>query len=140
MPTCAKRRPVAIDDLIDFTPALRAEAIEAVTVCARLGAFMAPPLCGQRGRLEGNAFHRGVWKLEAADPGWELGSMTNLSVLSLAPSPPTDIPYGFGGGNAPTVQGLPAAALWQDLRDGLKTGQLAWTIANADTPAVAARA
>ena len=63
--------------------------------------------------------------------------MTNLSVLSLAPSPPgTDIPYGFGGGNAPTVQGLPAVKppYGSISAIDMKTGQLAWTIANADTP------
>jgi len=145
LPVPFDRQGVAIDDLIDFTPALRAEAIEAVKPF-RLGAFMAPPSLraapdGSKGTLAlPSVLGGGNWEGGAYDPETGIlyvGSMTNLSVLSLAPSPPgTDIPYGFGGGNAPTVQGLPAVKppYGSISAIDMKTGQLAWTIANADTP------
>ncbi len=145
LPVPFDRQGVTVNDLVDFTPALRAEAIEAVKPF-RLGAFMAPPSLlaapdGTRGTLAlPSVLGGGNWEGGAYDPETGLlyvGSMTNLSVLSLAPSPPgSDIPYGFGGGRAPTVQGLPAVKppYGRITAIDMKTGQRAWMIANADTP------
>ncbi len=146
LPLPFDRQGVSVDDLIDFTPALRAEAIEAVRPF-RLGAFMAPPSLqtapdGTKGTLSlPSVLGGGNWEGGAYDPETGLlyvGSMTNPSILSLAPSPAgSDIRYSFGGGRVPAVQGLPLVKppYGRITAIDMKTGQHAWMMANADTPA-----
>ncbi len=145
LPAPFDRQGVTADDLIDFTPALRIEAMEAVKPY-RLGAFMAPPSLigapdGTRGTLSlPSVLGGGNWEGGAYDPETGtlfVGSMTNIGLLTLSPAPEAaGTRYHFGGGRTPTVQGLPLAKppYGRITAIDMKTGQHAWMIANADTP------
>jgi quinoprotein glucose dehydrogenase len=146
LPLPFDRVGISQDDLIDFTPALRAEAIAAVKPF-RLGGWMAPPSLsnaadGTRGTLSLPSYNGGAnWWGGAYDPETGLfyvGSMTIPSMLSLEPTPAgSDLAYREAGVRAPTVQGLPLVKPpWGRITAiDLKSGQHAWMIANADTPA-----
>jgi quinoprotein glucose dehydrogenase len=145
LPLPFDRVGVSVDDLIDFTPALRAEALKAVKPF-RLGGWMAPPSVdgaadGTHGTLSLPSFNGGAnWWGGAYDPQTGLfyvGSMTIPSMLSLAPRPPgSDMRYQEAEQRAPWVQGLPLIKPpWGRITAiDLKTGQQAWMVANADTP------
>jgi glucose dehydrogenase len=145
LPAPFDRVGVTRDDLIDFTPALRAEALQAVKPF-RLGGWMAPPSVdgaadGTRGTLSLPSFNGGAnWWGGAYDPDTGLiyvGSMTIPSMLALAPKPPgSDMRYQEAGVRVPKVQGLPIVRPpWGRITAiDLKSGQQAWMIANADTP------
>ncbi|HSC17016.1 MAG TPA: PQQ-binding-like beta-propeller repeat protein, partial [Gammaproteobacteria bacterium] len=111
------RQGVTIDDLIDFTPELRAEAVEGVKKF-RLGPIFTPPSLakasdGTSGTLMlPHATGGANWEGGAFDPETNVlyvGSFTNPFVLALEPPPqPTDITYISGGGaQLPWLQGLP---------------------------------
>ncbi len=139
------RQGVSIDDLIDFTPALRAEAIEAVKPY-RLGKFMAPPSLasapdGTRGTISlPNVLGGGNWEGGAFDPATGmlyLGSMTQPGILALGPAPKgSDIAYVSAGGRTPNVRGLPLIKppYGRITAIDMKSGDHAWMMANADTP------
>ena len=145
LPVPFDRQGLSVDDLIDFTPALRAEALEAVKPY-RLGGFMAPPSLspaadGTRGTLSLPHFlGGGNWEGGAFDPETGflyVGSMTSPNILSLAPSPAgSDVPYVYGGGRPPQISGLSLVKppYGRITAIDMKTGQHAWMIANADTP------
>lgn len=144
-PAAFDRQGVTTDDLIDFTPALRAEAVEAVKPF-RLGAFMAPPSLvgapdGTRGTLSlPSVLGGGNWEGGAYDPESGtlfVGSMTNVGLLTLSPAPAeAGTRYHFGGGRPPTVQGLPLVKppYGRITAIDMRTGDHSWMIANADTP------
>ncbi|HUF51979.1 MAG TPA: PQQ-binding-like beta-propeller repeat protein, partial [Longimicrobiales bacterium] len=110
------RQGVTIDDLIHFTPALRAEAVEAVKPF-RLGALFAPASLqnapdGTRGTLSLPGTLGGSnWEHGAFDTGTQLlyvGSYTQPSVLALArDSARSDMDYVMVGGRVPSIRGLP---------------------------------
>ena len=84
-----------MDDLIDFTPALRAEAIEGMKVF-RLGPIFTPPSLanapdGTRGTLMlPHATGGANWEGGAFDPETNVlyvGSFTNPFILALEPPP-----------------------------------------------------
>ncbi len=145
LPVPFDRQGMTVDDLIDFTPALRAEALEAVKPY-RLGGFMAPPSLspapdGTRGTLSlPHYLGGGNWEGGAFDPETGLlyvGSMTSPNILSLAPAPAgSDVRYFYGGGRPPQVQGLSIIKppYGRITAIDTMTGQHAWMIANADTP------
>jgi quinoprotein glucose dehydrogenase len=117
-----ERQGVSIDDLIDFTPELRAEAVKIVSRY-KIGPIFTPPVVS---RLEGPL---GTLILPAVTGGanWQGGSLdpeTNLfyifsntsisSVGLVQPDPKrSDIPYVMGtaraGGPGPGAQGAPGA-------------------------------
>lgn len=146
LPLPFDRQGISVDDLIDFSPALRAEAIENAKPF-RLGAFMAPPSLqaapdGTNGTLSlPSTLGGGNWEGGAFDPETGMlyvGSMTSPDILSLTPAPPgSDIPYIAGGGRPPTVQGLPLVKppYGRITAIDMRTGQHVWMMANADTPA-----
>ncbi len=142
------RQGVTEDDLIDFTPALRAEAITAITNARlRMGAFFAPPSLadspdGTRGTLSlpGN-LGGSNWEHGAYDPETGLlyvGSYTNPTVHALAPDPQrSDMRYvGGAGGRVPAVRGLPIIKppYSRITAINLTTGDHVWMMANGDTP------
>lgn len=145
LPAPYDRQGVRVDDLIDFTPALRAEALKAVKPF-RLGGYMAPPslanaLDGTHGTLSLPSYNGGAnWWGGVYDPETGLiyvGSMTIPSMLALEPTPAgTDIRYRSGGRPVPSVSGLPLIKppYGRITAIDLKTGQHAWMMANADTP------
>jgi glucose dehydrogenase len=139
------RQGLGEDDLIDFTPALKAAAIEAVKGW-RLTELYTPPSLqtapdGTKGILRlPHALGGGNWEGGAYDPETGMlyiGSMTQVQATSLSPQPAgSDIPYGFAGGASPNVRGLPVVKPpWGRITAiDMKSGQHAWMVANADTP------
>jgi quinoprotein glucose dehydrogenase len=117
-PPAFDRQGVTEDDLIDFTPALRAEAV-AGTKGFRMGPIFTPPSLataddGTQGTLMLPHFTGGAnWEGGAFDPETSVlyvGSYTQPSVAALQPPEPTfsDMRYIAGGGAAlPFLDGLP---------------------------------
>jgi quinoprotein glucose dehydrogenase len=145
LPAPFDRVGITADDLLDFTPALRAEALAAAKPF-RLGGWMAPPSLstaadGTRGTLSLPSYNGGAnWWGGAYDPDSGLiyvGSMTIPSMLSLEATPAgSDIRYRGAPIRVPSVQGLPLVKPpWGRITAiDLKSGAQAWMIANADTP------
>jgi quinoprotein glucose dehydrogenase len=148
MPTRPKafdRQGASVDDLIDFTPELRAEAVEAVKPY-RLGAFFAPPsLAGAKDGTLGtlglpSAVGGGNWEGGAFDPETGLlyvPSMTQFALMAVRPAPEgSDAGYIGGAGPGPTVRGLPLVKppYGRITAIDLNSGDHKWMIANGDTP------
>ena len=140
------RQGVSIDDLIDFTPELRAEAIEGIKKF-RIGPIFTPPSLanaadGTSGTLTlPNATGGANWEGGAFDPETNVlyvGSFTNPSVFALTPPPePTDITYIAGGGaQLPWLQGLPLIKPpWGRITAyDMNKGELLWQRASGPTP------
>ena len=154
------RQGVTEDDLIDFTPALRAAALEFVKPF-QFGPLYTPPLVfseeGKRGTLTiPGAWGAGNWHTGAFDP--ETGmyyavSLTLPSVRSVSSTKGIDaatMDYagavgvgqqragtpGFIQGLGPQVEGLPIVKppYGRITAFNLKTGDLAWMVANGDGP------
>jgi quinoprotein glucose dehydrogenase len=144
-PAAFDRQGVTQDDLIDFTPDLRAEAIKAVAnLRLAKNAFSPPSLAdgpdGTKGTLALPGTLGGAnWEGGAFDP--ETGvlyvaSWTNPSNFALSKSPRSDMDWVGGGGGVPRVRGL------QILKPpysritaiNLNTGEHAWMVPSGDTP------
>jgi glucose dehydrogenase len=138
---------VSHDILIDFTPELRAEAIEAIQPF-RLGEFFAPaslrdhPADGTQGTLALPGTLGGTnWEGGAFDPETGMlyvGSHTSPSVLSLVPGGDrSDMDYVMVSGRVPRVAGnLPIVQppYSRVTAIDLNTGDHAWMVAAGDTP------
>lgn len=137
---------VSIDDLIDFTPELRAEAIKAVQGF-RLGPLYTPPSLitpTNKGTIVAPGLGGGAnWPGGAADPetGFVyVGSTTNPAVIGLQPNVDrertrVDADYTMGG-TLPTVQGLRLLKppYGRITAFDMNKGDLVWQIPNGDTP------
>lgn len=145
-PPAFDRQGVSIDDLIDFTPELRAEAVEGVKVF-RLGPIFTPPSLanapdGTSGTLMlPHATGGANWEGGAFDPETNVlyvGSVTNPFVAVLTPpEQPSDIRYIAGGGaELPWLQGLPLIKPpWGRITAiDMNKGEHLWQIANGPTP------
>jgi quinoprotein glucose dehydrogenase len=140
------RQGVTVDDLIDFTPALRAAAVAAVK-SFRLGPLFTPASLrdapdSTRGTLSLPGTLGGSnWEHGAFDPETGtlyVGSYTNPAVLALAPDPErSDMDFVMVGFNAPRVAGLPLIKPPYSRITGidLNTGDHAWSVAAGNTPA-----
>lgn len=153
---------VAIDNLIDFTPELRAEAVKLVSRY-KLGPLFTPPVVstweGPLGTLMLPNITGGAnWQGGSLDPATNIlyiFSNTNISTLGLVPGDPkrTDMRYvmgtapnpnppapgaGRGGAGAPglTVQGLPLVKppYGRITAIDLNKGEIVWQIAHGETP------
>lgn len=140
------RQGISVDDLIDFTPELRAEAMEAVAGY-RLGPIYTPPSV-----LEPDSSNLGTimlpgllggaaWEGGAVDPETGVlyvGSSTAVRTGALAPDPAaTDMRYMQArDARTPTVRGLPIVKPpWGRITAiDLKTGDHVWMIPNGATP------
>ncbi|PCI07059.1 quinoprotein glucose dehydrogenase [bacterium] len=134
------------DDMIDFTPELRALALEAVADFRLSPSLFTPPSLteatdGTRGRLGLPSSTGGAnWEGSTLDP--ETGilyvpSRTVLQVLSLAKNPESDLDLSQGFGvRVPRVQGLDIVKppYGRITAIDMNTGDHLWMIANADTP------
>jgi quinoprotein glucose dehydrogenase len=157
-PPAFERQGVSIDDLIDFTPALRAEAIKLASRF-KLGPIFTPPVVS---RFEGplatlmlpNATGGANWQGGSFDP--ETGAFyifTNTAVSALGlvpgaqrPGEPSDMAYVLGQAPnpenpkapqiQPTVQGLPLIKppYGRITAIDLKQGELMWQVAHGETP------
>jgi quinoprotein glucose dehydrogenase len=137
---------VTENDLIDFTPALRAEAIKAIANY-RLGPIFTPPSMvvegGHRGTIGAPGLGGGAnWQSGGADPetGFVyVGSTTSPGVFGMQKNNPevtkVDADYILQGG-LPTVQGLRILKppYGRITAYDMNKGEIAWQIPNGDTP------
>jgi quinoprotein glucose dehydrogenase len=137
---------VSVDDLIDFTPELRAEAIKAVQGF-RLGPLYTPPSLlteTNKGTIVAPGLGGGAnWPGGAADPetGFVyVGSTTTPAVIGLQPNVDrartrVDADYTMGG-TLPTIQGLRLLKppYGRITAFDMNAGTIAWQIPNGDTP------
>ncbi|MBL4819941.1 MAG: PQQ-binding-like beta-propeller repeat protein [Gammaproteobacteria bacterium] len=140
------RQGFSDDDLIDFTPELRALALEATEGFRLSPSLFSPPSLtdatdGTRGTLSLPSSTGGSnWEGSALDP--ETGvlyvpSRTQLGALSLANNPDSDIDYSRSYGvRVPRVQGLDIVKppYGRITAIDMNSGDHLWMIANADTP------
>jgi quinoprotein glucose dehydrogenase len=142
------RQGVSIEDLIDFTPALREEALK-IVANYKLGPIFTPPVVS---KAEGpwatltlaTAAGGANWPGGSIDP--ETGvvyvsSQASLTAIGLVPSGErSDTGYVSGraeGAQGPlTVQGLPLIKppYGQITAIDLKTGEILWQVAHGETP------
>lgn len=146
-------RPAAFDrqgfseaDLIDFTPELRARALEAIEGFRLSPSLFSPPSLseasdGTRGLLSLPSSTGGAnWEGSAMDP--ETGiiyvpSRTQLQSLSLAKNPDSDIDLSINGSvRVPRIEGLEIVKppYGRVTAIDMNSGEHLWWVANADTP------
>ena len=163
-PPAFDRQGVGVDDLIDFTPALRAEAVELIKRY-KIGPLFTPPVVstwgGPLGTLMLPSNTGGTnWPGGALDPETNrlyIYSFTNIVSIGLINDPersdmnfvlgtardPKAVPAAAkpgGGEGAPaiTVQGLPLVKppYGRITALDLNTGTMAWQVPHGDTPDV----
>jgi quinoprotein glucose dehydrogenase len=141
------RQGVTIDDLIDFTPELRAKAIEAIKPF-RIGGLYTPGSLGQapggtRGTIILPGFGGGAnWESGAADPetGFVyVGSSTGAAVIALTKPQPNTQTSGYISGDGlglPRIDSLPLIKppYGRITAYDMNKGEIAWQVANGDTP------
>ena len=139
------RLGVTADDLIDFTPEIKAAALASVEGL-RLGPVYTPPSVlgaddGTNGTLVLPHYGGGTnWEGGAADPETGflyVGSRTLPAVLALRPDPEyTDIRYVFAAGQVPEPFDLPLVKPpWGRITAiDMNTGEHAWMVPNGRTP------
>jgi quinoprotein glucose dehydrogenase len=144
-PAAFDRQGVSEDDLIDFTPEIRAAALEAVADL-RMGPLFTPSSLidapdGTRGTLVLPHYGGGAnWEGGAADPDTGLlyvGSQTNPTVFAVdAAGERSDVRYLFVNGEAPKPLGLPLVRPpWGRITAiDMNTGEHRWMVPNGDTP------
>jgi quinoprotein glucose dehydrogenase len=144
-PPAFDRQGLTVDDLADFTPEVRARAIEAVKGF-RLGAMYQPPsLAAGPDGTKGTILLPGVqggaqWEHGAADPESGviyISSATQPSLVALEKSDESDMDYvAVQGRGVPTVDGLPIVKppYGRITAIDLRSGDIAWQVANGDTP------
>ena len=146
-PPAVDRQGFTEDDLIDFTPELRAEALVAIEDFRLSPNLYSPPsqaeaADGTRGTLSLPSATGGPnWEASVLDP--ETGylyvpSRTVLSVLSVEKDPNSDVDFSMAFGvRVPRVQGLPIVQppYGRITALDMNSGDMLWQIANADTPA-----
>jgi len=149
-PPAFDRQGITVDDLIDFTPALRQQALQAIEGF-RFGPIYTPPSLanGQdktKGTLVLPGFGGGAnWESGAADPetGFVyVGSHTSPTLTNLSkPDPNAEnfvtSDYITGGGpGVPRIQGLPLLKppYGRITAYDMNKGEIAWMIPNGDTP------
>ncbi|MEQ8408535.1 MAG: PQQ-binding-like beta-propeller repeat protein [Gammaproteobacteria bacterium] len=134
------------DDLIDFTPELRAEALEAISEFRLSENVYAPPSLaeapdGTIGTLSLPSATGGAnWEGAALDPETGLiyiPSRTALSALSVANDANSDVAFSQAFGvRVPRVQGLDIVKppYGRITAIDMNSGDHVWQVANADTP------
>jgi glucose dehydrogenase len=139
------RQGVQEDDLIDFTPEVRAAALEAVKDL-RMGPMFTPSSLidapdGTRGTLVLPHYGGGAnWEGGAADPETGMlyvASQTSPTVFALSPAAGrSDVRYLFVNGEAPKPLGLPLVKPpWGRITAiDMNTGEHRWMVPNGDTP------
>jgi quinoprotein glucose dehydrogenase len=144
-PPAFDRQGFGPDDIVDFTPEIRAMAEAALENVRFGGLFAGASLTeaadGSTGTITLPGTTGGAnWEGAVADPETGMlyvGSQTAPAVLALAPTPPgSEIDYVIGRFGAPTVQGIPIVKPpWGRITAiDLTEGEIAWQVANADTP------
>lgn len=146
MPAPFDRQGFSEDDLIDYTPELRAMALESLEGFRLSPSLFSPPSLaeapdGTTGLLSLPSSTGGAnWEGSAIDP--ETGilyvpSRTVLQVLALGKNPDSDIDLSQGFGvRVPRIQGLDVVKppYGRVTAIDMNTGEHLWWVANADTP------
>ena len=144
-PAAYDRQGVGEGDLVDFTPAIKAAALEAVKDL-RMGPMFTPPSLveapdGTRGTLVLPHYGGGAnWEGGAADPETGMlyvASQTSLTVFAVNPAGDrSDIRYLFVNGEAPRPMGLPLVKppYGRITAIDMNTGEHRWMAVNGDTP------
>ena len=146
-PPAYERQGFSLDDVIDFTPAIKAEALKVVSQY-KIGPLFTPPITrGYEGKIGTLYVPNGAnWPGGSLDPETNilyLYSHTLLRVLSMVNDPRrSDMNYtsvGGGddsGGAGLTVQGLPLVKPpWGRITAiDLNKGEIVWQIAHGETP------
>ena len=146
-PPAFDRQGITLDDLIDFTPALRNQALELVDNFT-LGPLYTPPSPWIEGGNQGtltlpNTWGAGNWNTGAFDP--ETGiyfavSYTKTDNLGIAPTTSDSATMTHtiaqGSPNAPAIQGFPLVKppYGRVTALNMNTGELEWSVANGDGP------
>ncbi len=148
-PAAFDRNGFSEDDLLDFTPEIRARAAE-VASAYRMGPLYTPPSLaraedGTRGTLMLPTSTGGAnWEGGVLDPETGflyIGTQTNPFILALSEGGDrSDMNYIQGFGRAQLAPGIPIVKPpWGRITAiDLSTGDHAWMIANGDTPAFVA--
>ena len=140
------RQGFSEDDLVDWTPEIRALALEAIEDFRLSPSLFSPPSLkdapdGTRGLLSLPSSTGGSnWESSALDP--ETGilyvpSRTQLQVLALGKNPDSDLDLSQGFGvRVPRIQGLEIVKppYGRITAIDMNSGDHLWMIANADTP------
>jgi len=140
------RQGFSEEDLIDFTPILRAEALEAISRFRLSPSLYSPP--SQADATDGtvgtlslpDAIGGANWQGSAIDP--ETGilyipSRTNVALLSVAKDPNSDVDFSQSYGvRVPRIRGIPIVKPpWGRITAiDMNSGDHVWQVANADTP------
>lgn len=159
-PPAYERQGVSVDDLLDFTPELRAEAVK-IASQYKMGPIFTPPVVskweGPRGTLIIPEVTGGAnWQGGSFDPETKrFYIFTNVSIASLGLSTPennssdmlyvrgvarnpdpTAKPAGPGGGGGLNVRGLPLIKppYGTITAIDMNKGEQMWRIAHGDTP------
>ena len=144
-PAAYDRQGVTKNDLVDFTPEIKAAALEAVKDLRMGPMFTTSSLIdaadGTRGALVLPHFGGGSnWEGGAADPETGMlyaASQTTINVFAVnAAGDRSDIRYLFVNGDAPHPLGLPLIKppYGRITAIDLNTGEHRWMIPNGDTP------
>jgi quinoprotein glucose dehydrogenase len=144
-PAAYDRQGVGEGDLVDFTPAIKAAALEAVKDL-RMGPIFTPPSLteapdGTRGTLVLPHYGGGAnWEGGAADPETGMlyvASQTSLTVFAVNPAGDrSDVRYLFVNGEAPRPMGLPLVKppYGRITAIDMNSGDHRWMTVNGDTP------
>jgi len=133
------------NDLIDFTPELRAEAIR-IAKQYRLGPLFTPPSEVQEGGTKGSWYNPGgtggaLWQSGGFDPEtnyFYIPSKIGPGVITVRKDPKSDLRFSRGpGGVDLSVQGLPILKppYSRITALDLNTGEFAWVVPLGTTPA-----
>jgi quinoprotein glucose dehydrogenase len=146
-PPAFDRQGFTEDDVIDFTPELRAEALEGIRDRFRMGPIYTPPSLadapdGTQGTLSlPTAIGGANWEGGSYDPETGIlyvGSFTRAQVMALQAEPDfSDIRYiTGGGGELPWLEGLPLVKppYGRITAIDMNAGEHVWQIANGPTP------
>jgi glucose dehydrogenase len=142
------RQGVTVDDLIDFTPELRAQAIEIMKQYVTGPTFTPPSVAGtgpddKKGTIELPGSVGGAdWTGAAFDPDTGMlyvPSMTNPFVANLLPGDPAKTNLRFVAGDRHLLQGPQGLPLLKPpygrvTAIDLNKGETAWMVANGDGP------
>jgi quinoprotein glucose dehydrogenase len=145
-PPAFDRQGFTVDELIDFTPELRAEAVEGTKIF-RMGTLYTPASFGQapdgtRGTLMlPSAIGGANWEGGAFDPETNVlyvGSYSNPWLMALEPAPEgSNVRFVAGGGaELPWLQGLPLVKppYGRITAIDMNRGEHLWQIPNGPTP------